>query len=866
MAVAAPKLPSSPTAQGSPAPAKRKTENDSAEWWVEPIKWVALAIFIGIPIFAYFVQPLSGRVVWTVAVASLPLFIVLVGYHRWRRICPLAFFAQLPVRLRRPGKRRAAPWLEANYYYIAFSVFFFSLWIRLIATNGDGRAIALFFILLSLTAFIFGLIYTGKTWCNYICPVSFIEKIYTEPHGLRETENSQCAKCTACKKMCPDINEENGYWKEIELSPKRFVYFAFPGLVFGFYFYYYLQSGTWDYYFGGSWTNQPRITSTAFLPGTDAETAGFYFLPWMPRAWAAILTLATTALTSFFLFSFAERYVKDWLKRRNPETDDARARHVMLTLAAFTAFTTFYTFAGAPTLRKVPWLPHFFLVLVVLTATSFLLRRLIRTQKSFTEETLARNLIKRWSWADTPPPKDLREAFLIHTIRSRESDKGYEIVLATYKEAVRETLADGFATREEVNLLESLRNQLQIKKVDHDKIMAALAEEERAMLVDPAQQISAEKRLQLEAYTRALADYLNRAFAEGAPENALDRLRDEYRITPEEHAAVMDKVLGGEKGLAARLAEELREALRAAQTSRTLAAESSPVHDFLRHLLLRQRERAVSRMLRGLGFAPGDEASSAAHAELISDDATERASGLERLRATVSADVYERLFAAYSADNEESTHSDSIEALHRCLSSTDPYVRAVALYNLGEKGWATEETLARLSGDEHELVRETATTLIRENAGHSTGEKKGANLSTVGKMIVMRSVPIFATLEPEELATLARASTEDFYQPGEILCVEGETGNEVFILLAGEVEISRREGEAERIIGTERAGGMIGEMAVLDPAPRSATVTAGRMGARVLRLNGDAFRNALNDDPAIAIKVTQILARRLRNA
>ena len=122
-----------------------------SEWWVEPLKWVALAIFIGLPIFSYFSQAFAGRVVWTVVVAALPLFIVLIGYHRWRRICPLAFFAQIPVRLRRPGSRKASAWLEANYYWVAFGIFFFSLWVRLIATNGDGHAISVFFVLLSFS-------------------------------------------------------------------------------------------------------------------------------------------------------------------------------------------------------------------------------------------------------------------------------------------------------------------------------------------------------------------------------------------------------------------------------------------------------------------------------------------------------------------------------------------------------------------------------------------------------------------------------------------------------------------------------------------------------------------------------------------
>ena len=294
----------------------RRSAATDDKWWIEPIRWAALAVFIAIPIFAYLFQDYAGGVVWTIVVASLPVLIVLVGYHRWRRICPLAFFAQLSTHIKRPGTHRAGPWLDAYYYYVACAVFFVSLWLRLIATNGNGLAIAVFFAALSLAALIFGLFYTGKTWCNYICPVSFIEKIYTEPHGLRETSNSQCGKCTACKKSCPDINEENGYWKEIDSQPKRFVYYAFPGLVFGFYFYFYLQSGTWFYYFSGAWTRQSEIVYTAFLPGYDIITGGFYFFPTMPRAVASALTLALCGLASVLAFSQLERLSAAWLKRR----------------------------------------------------------------------------------------------------------------------------------------------------------------------------------------------------------------------------------------------------------------------------------------------------------------------------------------------------------------------------------------------------------------------------------------------------------------------------------------------------------------------------------------------------------------------
>src|SRR5687767_2659627 len=93
-------------------------EKGRSEWWVAVVRWVALAVFVAIPAAAPFAQPVAGRAVWTVLVASLPLFIVLVGYHRWRRVCPLAFFAQLPGKMGRAGRRKAPAWMEANYHYL----------------------------------------------------------------------------------------------------------------------------------------------------------------------------------------------------------------------------------------------------------------------------------------------------------------------------------------------------------------------------------------------------------------------------------------------------------------------------------------------------------------------------------------------------------------------------------------------------------------------------------------------------------------------------------------------------------------------------------------------------------------------------
>jgi Cyclic nucleotide-binding domain len=799
-------------------------------------------------------------------IASLPIFIVLVGYHRWRRICPVAFLAQLPARLQRPGTRKAGPWLEANYYYVTFAVFFASLWLRLIATNGDGYAISVFFILLSLSALLFGVLYTGKTWCNYICPISFIEKIYTEPHGLRETPNSQCVKCTACKKACPDINEENGYWKEIASRPKRAVYYAFPGLVMGFYGYFYVQSGTWHYYFSGAWTRQPDLVYTAVLPGQDLWTAGLFFLPVVPRALAAAGTLALASWAGFLLFSQVERLVGAWLRRRETQRDDARIRHLTMSIAAFSAFIAFYSFAGAPTLRLVPWVHQLFGVLVVAAATLFLSRRLFRTPQAFAEETLARNILKHWEWTDVKPPQDLREAFLIHTVRAQESQKGATHMLDMYKKAVRVALADGFVTREEVQQLEALRHQLDITPADHEKIMSELAEEERDVLSDPAGQVSAEKRLQLETYARALETYLERLFlTDGTQDDGLIRqLRARYGVTEEEHAAALDELFGGAAAMAARLSAELRAVERAGHTIQALEGGASPAHAFLTDLLQHRRVRALDRLIHGLSFAPDDATSRLVREGLASNDRTRRQAAVEHLSASVAPSVAERLLADYQTTAErEVVLTTPTDVLRAQTWSVDPYVRAVALYLLGEHGGADDTTLARLGGDEHRVVREVASCLWGRLHEGTPAADRSRPVTTLDKMLALRTAPLFCPLEPEGLAHLARRSVEATYPPGSTLFREGALGDEVLILLEGEVTLLRGDKADAQIVGVEGAGGLIADTAVLAPAPRPVTACAGAHGTQVLRLHGYAFREALNAHPAMTSEVTRLLAQRL---
>jgi cyclic nucleotide-binding protein len=824
-------------------------------WWVEPARLSALVIFPALIVFSLMQPWLAGRVFWTVAVASLPLIFVLAGYHRWRRICPLAFVAQLPERVGRGGKRRAGPWLQAHAYHLTFGVLLTCLWLRLVATNGDGYLLTTFLVGLCLAAMGIGLVFTGKTWCNYVCPVSLVEKLYTEPRGLRETPNSQCGACTACRPACPDINEENSFWKEILQPAKRDVYFAFPGVVLAFYGYYFLQAGRWSYYFSGDWTREVGLVRTAFSAGVDAVTAGFYFAPRVPRAAAAALTLATGALAGWALLRWLEPRIGRLLERRGHSLDESGLRSVMFTIAAFSAFVSFYSFAGAPTLRLVPGLPHAFQLVVVATATLVFVRRINRRQETFAEETLARRIIANWKWSDMPPPRDLREAFLIHTIRSQSHEEARQRLLDLYKTAVRESVESGVVSRGEIHRLEALRSQLHISDTDHERVMAELADERGGLAAMVAHATSPEKQLQLETYGEALALHLDRQG--GAADEAFVRaLRERYNVTPDEHALVLDQLLQSGNGVAAHLGEAPQIIEWSAAATAGLNTNRSPVARFLVRLLQRRWHRAATSLAHTLG-AGSDDADSRVQA-LLSPEAHVRDEAFTAMAGGVSRATAASLMEAIRRAREALGSSPGVAELLRLqLASSDPYLRATAFYLLDHMDETTGAECAQMAADEHPFARETGMAALAAVVGETQPDA-----STLEKMIGLRSIGIFDDLEPEDLAQLARAGAETWFTSGEPLCQEGELSDVVFVLLDGEVTVS--QGPCR--VGVEGPGSCIGELAVLDPAPRESTVVASTVAVRTLRLTGGAFRQALGASPGVSEAVIRILARRLRRA
>lgn len=119
-------------------------------------------------------------------------------------------------------------------------------------------------------------------------------------------------------------------------------------------------------------------------------------------------------------------------------------------------------------------------------------------------------------------------------------------------------------------------------------------------------------------------------------------------------------------------------------------------------------------------------------------------------------------------------------------------------------------------------------------------------------------VPLFAGLSDDELDAVAHAATQLDYKAGKVLMREGELAHEMFVLVTGELEVTR-DGEYIADIGP---GGFAGELALVTNHHRNSTVTA-KTDVSVLHIDGREFAGVLEAAPRIAVKLLPIIASRL---
>ena len=127
------------------------------------------------------------------------------------------------------------------------------------------------------------------------------------------------------------------------------------------------------------------------------------------------------------------------------------------------------------------------------------------------------------------------------------------------------------------------------------------------------------------------------------------------------------------------------------------------------------------------------------------------------------------------------------------------------------------------------------------------------------KLELLRSVPLFADLDERSLQAISLLAREVDAPAGEILMLEGEPGDAFYVIVEGTVRVQK----GERPIRSMTAGGFLGEVALIDRRPRTATATC-TTDCRLLVVERHEFDRLLDTFPAIERRVRATIMRRLR--
>ena len=128
---------------------------------------------------------------------------------------------------------------------------------------------------------------------------------------------------------------------------------------------------------------------------------------------------------------------------------------------------------------------------------------------------------------------------------------------------------------------------------------------------------------------------------------------------------------------------------------------------------------------------------------------------------------------------------------------------------------------------------------------------------------VLRKAPLFAHLDDEVFATLTSELTEVELSRGASAFHEGDQGDQLYVIMSGKIKLGRTATDGrENLVAVLGPGEIFGEMALFNPAPRSATATA-VSATRLAGLRHENLRRAIASSPDVSLQLLQALAQRL---
>ena len=857
--------------------------------------------------------PLGTTLFWG-AIVPAAIFILLVfGHELWRRICPLSFLSQIPRALgwqrqfkkenKKTGKVRyelakvhADSWLGRNYFYVQFGWLFAGLCGRILFFNADRVMLASWMLFTIAAAIAVGYFYGGKSWCQYFCPMAPVQSIYSEPGGLLSSKahmspqsitQSMCrtvlpdgkeqSACVACQNPCIDIDSERIYWDSLGKPEASFIRYGYVGLVIGYFGYYYLYAGNWNYYFSGAWLRQTNQLDSLFSPGLYLFEQAID----IPKLVAVPLVLGGCSAIGYGVGRWIETRAKSYARKHHSDVSPETIQHRIFTLCTFSIFNFFFIFGGRPLVQLMPWsMQYIYDLSLVLLSTLWLYKTWRRSPDLYSRENLASRFRKQLEklqldvsqFLDGRTLGDLNthEVYILaKVLPGFTREKRHQ----AYKGVVREALEEGYVNySSSLEILQQMRRELGITDDEHRIVLEELGIEDPELL-SPNRQRSLENQIRLSGYRKSLERLMllqskqMDSTLQDSP--AVLSLRREYSITAQDE----DWILRGFSANAGSVKKAEFLLARLPELIQCYRALNQPVlHDhqavltLLRENISHKKELIVRSVLETLELLQSDAA-----APIL-------AQSLQQMSPTILVELLDKegwndrllpgildvltqpgetaMFCSLAFPSQE-----ILSHLESLLLDQNPLVHAAALYMIAQLDANRSQSIVR---QQHQtstppLVREIAEQLL----SLPTPYPALVGFPTLEKLVYLFNSSFFHGTQNETLISLADRADVRTYSRAEVITEAGDTCRELLLLIEGDAKIHYCLANETRV-ECFHPGQTLDELEVLAHSTSENTIIADSEKTRILAISVDAFDDLLDHDPDFARRVLELESRQLQ--
>ncbi|ABB56163.1 cyclic nucleotide-binding domain-containing protein [Synechococcus elongatus] len=866
--------------------------------------------------------PLGTTLFWG-AIVPASIFILLVfGHELWRRICPLSFLSQIPRSLgwqrqfRRENKKtgkvryelakvRSDSWLGRNYPYVQFSWLFIGLCGRILFFNADRLVLAGWLLSTVAAAIAVGYWYGGKSWCQYFCPMAPVQSIYSEPGGLLGSKahtseqlitQSMCrtflpdgqeqSACVACQNPCIDIDAERNYWNSLSKPETGFIRYGYVGLVIGYFGYYYLYAGNWNYYFSGAWLRQTDQLTSLFDPGIYLFGQAIN----VPKIIAVPLILGICTAIAYGGGRWLEKRAKSYYRRHPKELSLETIRHRIFTLCTFGIFNFFFIFGGRPLIQLFPWAVQYLYDLGLVTlSTLWLYKTWRRSPDLYSRENLANRFRKQLEKLQLNVSQFL-EGRTLNDLNTHEvyilakvlpgftREKRHQ----AYKGVVREALEEGYINySSSLEVLQQMRQELGITDDEHRIVLEEVGIEDPSLL-NPDRQRSLENQIRLSGYRKSLERLLllqSKQVAQGSldPGSLQDSatirsLRRQYSITSQDEEWILSGLAGNASSVkrAEFLLAQLSQLIDCYRVlNQPVLYDHKAVLTLLRENISHKKELIVRSILETLELLQSDPAALGLAQRLqqaspaILGEVLDQGHWSDRLPAAILQCLTQPGEMPVFCSLEFSAQA-TLGHLETLLLDQNPMIQAAALYVIAQLDPERSQAIARDQRHPFNspLVKATLEQLLALPS-NASAHPSLTDFPMLERVVYLFNSDFFHRMQSETLIALADRAEVRTYSKGDLITEAGDTCRELLLLIEGHANVHYQTG-AEVRIEQLHPGQTLDELEVLAHSKSENTIVADSERTRILAISVDAFDDFLDHDPDFARRVLELESRQLQ--